>query len=194
MDGSNSPESTADRGFPPAPLEPPPTQMAIPPHRGTIDSAKDSITQELRGARDDVQRRAADTVNRQKHEVADRLESVVHALGAAQQSLRDDDQAQLAGYVGDVSRQIQRSTGYLRNNDYSGMMRDMNDLARRNSGVFVGSTFIAGLAVGRLLRASEPEEPMDGTQTDMSTRDMTQRDTIERDPIEREWGARREEP
>ncbi|MGH7444348.1 MAG: hypothetical protein ACREKM_05705, partial [Longimicrobiales bacterium] len=125
MERSNTPESSGERGFGAAHLEPSSTEAALPPHRSTIDSAKDSVTQELRGARDDVQRRAADTVNRQKHQIADRLESIVHALSAAQQSLRDDEQAQLAGYVGDLTQQIQRSTGYLRNNDYGGMMRDM---------------------------------------------------------------------
>lgn len=126
--------------------------------RSKVDEAKESVKQELRGARDDVQRRAVDTVNRQKHQVADRLESIVHALHAAHQSLRDDDQSQLASYVGDLTHQVERSTGYLRNNDFGGMMRDMERLARNNTGVFLGSTFVAGMAMGRFLRASEPQE------------------------------------
>jgi hypothetical protein len=127
--------------------------------RGKVEEARESVKQELRSARDDVQRRAVDTVNRQKHEVADRLESIVHALHAAQQSLRDDEQSQLASYVGDLTQQVERSTGYLRNNDFGGMMRDMERLARNNTGVFLGSTFVAGMAMGRFLRASEPEQP-----------------------------------
>ena len=126
--------------------------------RGKVDEAKESVKQELRGAREDVQRRAVDTVNRQKHQVADRLESIVHALHAAQQSLRDDEQSQLASYVGDLTHQVERSTGYLRNNDFGGMMRDIERLARNNTGVFLGSTFVAGMAMGRFLRASEPEQ------------------------------------
>ncbi len=126
--------------------------------RSTVDNAKDSVKQELREVRDDAQRRAADTVNRQKHQVADRLDSIVHALGAAQQSLRDDEQSQLASYVDDLGKQVERSTGYLRNNDFGGMMRDMQNVARNNTGLFLGSTFVAGMAMGRFLRASEPEE------------------------------------
>lgn len=183
MERSNTPESTGERGLGAARFEPSSTDAALPQYRSTIDSAKDSVTRELRGARDDLQERAADTVNRQKHQIADRLESIVHALGAAQQSLRDDEQAQLAGYVGDVTQQIRRSTGYLRNNDYSGMMRDMEDMARRNSSVFVGSTFVAGLAMGRFLRASEPEEPMAGMEPEERVAGM-----------ERALSPRREEP
>lgn len=124
-----------------------------------VDKARGTVKQELRSARDDVQQRAADTVNRQKHRVADRLDAIVHALSAAQESLRDDEQPQLARYVDDLTRQVERSTGYLRNNDFGGMMRDMEDLARNNTGVFLGSTFVAGMAMGRFLRSSEPEQP-----------------------------------
>ena len=126
--------------------------------RSTTDQVREKVTHEIRSARDDVQRRAADNVNRQKHRVADRLDSIVHALNAARDSLQDDDQGQLAEYVGDLTSQVERSTGYLRNNDYGAMMRDMEDLARRNTGLFLGSTFVAGLAMGRFLRASEPDE------------------------------------
>lgn len=130
--------------------------------KGAIDQATDTVKEELRSARDDVQRRTADSVNRQKHRVADRLDSIVHALHAAKQSLQDDDQRQLAQYVGDLTNQVERSTGYLRNNEYGAMMRDMENVARNNTGVFLGSTFAAGLAMGRFLRASEPDEETGG--------------------------------
>src|SRR5690606_8481220 len=68
-----------------------------------VDKARGTVKQELRSARDDVQQRAADTVNRQKHRVADRLDAIVHALSAAQESLRDDEQPQLARYVDDLT-------------------------------------------------------------------------------------------
>ncbi|HEU5208440.1 MAG TPA: hypothetical protein VFU06_03430 [Longimicrobiales bacterium] len=123
-----------------------------------VEQVRDTVKEELRSAGADVQRRAADNVNRQKHRVADRLDSIVHALNAARNSLQDDDQGQLASYVGDLTSQVERSTGYLRNNDYGAMMRDMENLARNNTGVFLGSTFVAGLAMGRFLRASEPDD------------------------------------
>src|SRR5690606_32585923 len=125
---------------------------------GAVDQVRDTVKHELRSARDDVQRVAADKVNREKHRIADRMDSIVHALNAARGSLDDDGQGQLARYVGDLTEQIERSTGYLRNNDYGAMMRDMENLARSNTGVFLGSMFVAGLALGRLLRASEPAE------------------------------------
>jgi len=136
-------------------------RSSMEPHddsRGTAEQVREKVTHELRSVRDDVERRAADNVNRQKHRVADRLDSIVHALNAARAALQDDDQGQLAGYVGDLTSQVERSTGYLRNNDYGAMMRDMEDLARRNTGLFIGSTFVAGLAMGRFLRSSEPDE------------------------------------
>lgn len=125
---------------------------------GAVDQVRDTVKHELRSARDDVQRVAADKVNREKHRIADRMDSIVHALNAARGSLDDDGQGQLARYVGDLTEQIERSTGYLRNNDYGAMMRDMENLARSNTGVFLGSMFVAGLALDRFLRASEPDE------------------------------------
>lgn len=124
--------------------------------------ARDTVKQEIRDVRDDVERKTADRVNRQKHQVADRMDAIVHALDSAQTSLRDDDQSQLAGFVGDLGRQVERSTGYLRNNDFHGMVRDMEQLARGNTALFLGSTFVAGVAMGRFLRASEPQPEQTG--------------------------------
>ena len=121
-----------------------------------------SVAQELKGTvketKEELQHKAADTVNRQKHMLADRLEAVVHALDAAGRSLRDDQQTQLANYVDELTEQMNRSTGYLRNNDTGGMFRDMERLARENTPVFLGGSFVAGAALGRFLRASEPAE------------------------------------
>ena len=124
--------------------------------------ARATVKDEIRSVRDDVERRTADSVNRQKHQIADRMDAIVHALDSAGSSLRDDGQDQIAGFVGDLGRQLERSTGYLRNNDFHGMVRDMEQLARGNTPLFLGSSFIAGVAMGRFLRASEPQPERTG--------------------------------
>lgn len=129
-----------------------------------VSKARDTVKEEIRTVKDDVEHRAADRVNRQKHQVADRMDAMVHALDAAGSSLRDDGQDQISGFVDDLGRQVARSTGYLRNNDFHGMVRDMEQLARGNTALFLGSTFVAGVAMGRFLRASEPQPERTGSE------------------------------
>lgn len=124
--------------------------------------ARETVKEEIRTVKDDVERKTADRVNRQKHQIADRMDALVHALDSARSSLRDDGQDQIAGFVGDLGHQLERSTGYLRNNDFHGMVRDMEQLARGNTALFLGSSFVAGVAMGRFLRASEPQPEQTG--------------------------------
>lgn len=47
---------------------------------------------------------------------------------------------------------------YLEDEDSRVLLHDLEDVARRNPGAFIGLSFAAGLTVGRFLRASEPHD------------------------------------
>jgi hypothetical protein len=116
-----------------------------------------------RDARDEVAGRASESINQKKHALADSLDSLVHALRAGERALREDNQESLASYSASLATYVERSTGYVRNNDLSGLVSDMERVGRENSGLFMGGTFVAGAALGRVLRASAPEpEPGSG--------------------------------
>jgi hypothetical protein len=125
---------------------------------GTRGNEPGNAPEEVKAAAKD----AAATANQRKHAIAESLESVVTALRAAERALRDDNQAALAEYSAGLATYVERSTEYVRNNDMSGLMSDLERVGREDTGMFMGGTFVAGAALGRLLRASSPEMMSDG--------------------------------
>ena len=97
--------------------------------------------------------------------LADSLGSVVNALRAAERSLREDNQTGLADYSSSIASYVERSTGYVRDSDMNGLMTDLQRVGRENTAMFMGSSFAAGAALGRFLRASAPE-PETTSQTE----------------------------
>jgi hypothetical protein len=129
--------------------------------KDVASTAKESVL----GLKDQVTERATERVETRTHALADSLESLVNALHAAENALRDDNQESLATYAASLTSYVERSSGYIRNNDMNGLLTDLQKVGRENTGMFMGSTFVAGAALGRFLRASSGALGDEGTTT-----------------------------
>jgi hypothetical protein len=115
------------------------------------DQAKDMANQ----ARDHVQQ----LVGQQKDQAAERLGSLAEALREAGRKLNEGEKAGDFGQYADrAAQQVERFSGYLRENDLRGFVRDTENFARRRPEVFLGGTLIAGLMLARFLKASSPSQ------------------------------------
>lgn len=85
-----------------------------------------------------------------------RLDAVGRALRTAADELDARGESWLAGYTGEAARFVDRSAGYMKEEDGSAMMADLRQWARENPGLVVGASITAGLALGRFLRSSDP--------------------------------------
>ena len=116
--------------------------------------AKDQTVKMAEQARDHVQ----ELVGRQKDQAADRLGGLAGALREAAHKLQEGDQGGDFGrYADRAAQQVDRLSGYLRDNDLRGFVRDTESFARRRPDLFLGGTFIAGLVLARFLKSSAPE-------------------------------------
>jgi hypothetical protein len=98
---------------------------------------------------------AEEQVDKRSIQVADGLDSVVRAMYAAAEELDGGGQDRLAEYTRRAADQVDRVTDYLHDEDAPAMMADLEDMARANPGTFLGTSFAAGLAMGRFLRSSQ---------------------------------------
>jgi hypothetical protein len=115
------------------------------------DQAKDVANQ----ARDHVQ----NLVGQQKDQAAERLGSLAEALRETGRKLNEGQQAGDFGQYADrAAQQVERLSGYLRESDLRGFVRDTENFARRRPEVFLGGTLIAGLMLARFLKASSPSQ------------------------------------
>jgi hypothetical protein len=93
----------------------------------------------------------------QKHEAAQRLTPVQTALRETSQQLRKQGQGPVAEYADKASDQVERFSGYLRENDVDRLMDDARRFARRNPALFLGSAAALGFFATRFLKSTSQE-------------------------------------
>ncbi len=132
------------------------------------DRAKAMVKDEVRDLKvqgrevaDQVKQAAEGAIDRRSTKLADGLESVGHAMRLAAEDLEGEGQDWLADYTRRAAGQLERVTQYLHDEDAPAMLADLEDMARKNPGTFLGTSFAAGVAAGRFLRSSRPEEGPD---------------------------------
>lgn len=89
---------------------------------------------------------------------ADHLKPIAEALQGAARQLDDRGEGWAARYARQAASQVERATGYLRDEDASGMMADLENTARAHPGTFIGTAFASGVALGRFLRSSRTKD------------------------------------
>lgn len=133
--------------------------------REDMRHAGEEVKRSASKMRDEVKQRSADMIDRAqgsvgelvgqgKERAAEQIDSVADALRSAAGTLREEDNALVAGYAESAADQIQRLTGYLHEREPGTMLRDLESFARRRPEVFIGGVALAGLIAGRFLKSS----------------------------------------
>lgn len=100
-------------------------------------------------------RNAAETrVSGQVSAASDSLQHAALAIRQSGQSLREQDQTQVATLADTAAEQVERVAGYLQGRDARQLMGDVEDMARREPVLFVGGGLALGLLAARLLKSS----------------------------------------
>lgn len=136
--------------------------------RDIADRAEARLKHEVRDLKeqgrevaDQVKHAAEGEIDRRSTKVADGLDSVGRAMRLAAEDLDGEGQGWLADYTRRAAGQVERVTQYLHDEDAPAMLTDLEEMARKNPGTFLGTSFAAGIAAGRFLRSSRPENGRD---------------------------------
>lgn len=116
------------------------------------------VKAEVRERAQEVKQEVRGRVDEKKQIASDKVHAFARALRAAGDTLEDEGENALARYGRQAADQVERFASYLDGNDTSGMMRQFEHIARDNPAAFTGSTFAAGLLLGRFLRSSRPDD------------------------------------
>jgi ElaB/YqjD/DUF883 family membrane-anchored ribosome-binding protein len=95
-----------------------------------------------------------DQLSSQKERAAGSLESVAQALRQTGQHLREQDQAPVAGFAEGAADTLERFTGYLNERNVDEMVREVENFARRQPGLFLAGAFALGFMAARFLKSS----------------------------------------
>jgi uncharacterized protein YukE len=121
----------------------------------TAQSAVESTQQAAGQAAGQAFDQAKSRLDSQKDQGAETLSQAAQALRHAGEDLRQQN-GTVAGVVDSAATQIDRAAGYLQSHSVDQLVGEAEDLARRNSTVFLGGAFVVGLLAARFLKSSPP--------------------------------------
>jgi hypothetical protein len=135
----------------------------------TARSAYDRAKADAEVIGEEAKERASEFAEQRKTEVAESLDQFAKAIERASDELRDSDQTlagQMVREAADGLGQLSRSIGGATTPE---LVDSLRNFGRRNPAAFLGGAVLAGLALGRFARATQPQEPV-GRQADFPGR------------------------
>jgi hypothetical protein len=127
---------------------------------GKFSEARQSVrdaTHQIKTAASDTAARAKETAERaileKRDEAAGKIGRYSSALHDSARSFEGED-PNIAWFTHQAADRLQRVADYVRTCNYSRFSNDVENVARRNPGLFFGGMFAAGLLAGNLVKAS----------------------------------------
>jgi hypothetical protein len=112
-----------------------------------VDQAKTTFRQ----ARD----KATSSLGDSRRQAADQIGGIATAFHSAGDHLRGENQERLAGLADSLAGQVEHVGNYLRDADLDRLVRDVEDLARRQPALVFGAALAIGLIGARFLKSSD---------------------------------------
>jgi len=112
--------------------------------------AKHVATEQLSEAK----HRAESMVDERKNQTAERLQGIAGALRETSHKLQDQEEETFASYAATAADQVDKFSGYLRNQNVGDLLHDVDGLARRQPELFLAGALAAGFLLGRFLKSS----------------------------------------
>lgn len=129
---------------------------------GEAKQLSEDASAAVRDAASQAQAEGMDFLHRRKDQAAEELSHIEQAVRRASDTLREENDTNLAGYTDAIASTISEVSGWLKRKDLSGIVSDAEHLARRRPELFFGGMFISGLAAARFLKASSHHRAGDG--------------------------------
>lgn len=132
------------------------------------EQAKEAIAQTKQKAGELAERtrgQVKDQLSTQKENAAGSLGGFATALQQAGDQLRDQNQNAVGDYARAAADQVERVSGYLRDNNVDQVVRDTEDFARRQPALFLGGAFLLGVFASRFLKSSQRNVVTSGAYT-----------------------------
>ena len=124
-----------------------------------LHEASDSLKSGARQAADEAQRTANAYAEQGRAAAAGGISDFASAIRRASDELGQRDQDLAARLVSQAASSLEDIANTVSHTSVDDVMHSMKGFARRNPAVFVGGAVLAGLAVGRFLRASNERQP-----------------------------------
>jgi len=144
---SSAPENSGT-GTPGAPL----IEQVKQQTQQVAQQAGEKAGQVVEQVRDQVKSQLSE----RKEQAAGGLGTVAQALRQTGETLRTGQQAGVAQAADSAAQFVDQVSGYLRDKDIDDLVGEVENFARTNPAVFLGSAFVVGFMAARFLKSSTP--------------------------------------
>lgn len=159
-----SPAGPAPPGAPTAPSASPTSGPGPSPQGGAhevIDGGQRAVGDAVNRAReaaaevkDQAKVHTTSLLAEQKERAVESLATVARAVRQTGQELRKQDQNAVGRYADSAAQQVERAAAYLRTRDVPDLLDDLQDLARHQSALFLGTALALGALGARFLMST----------------------------------------
>ena len=122
--------------------------------QSTAQQAQQKVQEKAEEVRGEVSTRVREQVDTRSTQAGEQITSVADAMRRTGQSLRDEGNETPAKVTDAVAQRADRLGGYLRESDADAILRDVENLARRQPWLFAAGGLALGLVASRFLKAS----------------------------------------
>ena len=116
--------------------------------------AKDRVVSKSGEALNKAKERTRSVADEQKNRLGERIHGYSSAFRRTADKLRDEQDPNIAHYTEMIADRIDQAADYVQSRDPGMLLRDVENAARRRPEIFFGGMLLAGLVLGRFLKAS----------------------------------------
>jgi hypothetical protein len=125
--------------------------------QGKAQEVADKAQQQVGAATGRAREQVRDQVNRRSSDAGERVQSTAADVRSVAEELRRQGKDAPAKYAEQAAEKAERLGGYLHEADGDRILRDVEDLGRRNPWAVVAGGMALGFMASRLLKASSSE-------------------------------------
>lgn len=116
--------------------------------------SSESIQESARELSDQAKRRAESMLGVQKSALVEQVSGIADALRLTATQLNSDNKITVARYANEAARGLDQISGALRTKDLNSIIAQSNSFARRQPGLLIAGSVVAGFLLARLLKSS----------------------------------------
>jgi hypothetical protein len=120
------------------------------------DEALEGAAQRTGGFVGSMKTNAVSQLNAQKTRATDQLENIAASVRQSTRRLREEQHDAVAAVLERGVNELERFTTTLRERDINEFIADLERFGRQQPALLLGSSFVAGLALARFAKASNP--------------------------------------
>lgn len=131
--------------------------LSEPHSTGAGAQAKETAREarhEMHQLKEEAKERGKALFEGQKHTAADEIGGMANALRRTAQQLNEQDQPSTAHYAERAADALGNVASTLRDRDFGSLIKQTEDFARRQPGIFFGGSVVTGFLLARFLKSS----------------------------------------